>query len=72
MTVAPLLYTPEEAADVLRLSRTEIYRLIRVGELESVRIGARRRLPAQALNEYVDRLRDMQARPSTRIRRNAS
>ena len=69
MTPEPLLYTPEEAAETLRLSRTEIYRLIRVGELESVRIGTRRRLPAQALSEYVERLRDTQARPSTRIRR---
>ena len=54
----PLLYKPEEAAEALRVSRTRIYELIRGGQLESVKSGRNRRIPAEALDEYVARLRD--------------
>ena len=53
-----LLYKPEEAADALAVSRTRIYELIRGGQLESVKSGRNRRIPAEALDEYVARLRD--------------
>lgn len=52
-----LLLTPEHAAELLAVGRTKIYELLRTGELESVRIGAARRIPAAALTAYVEGLR---------------
>jgi excisionase family DNA binding protein len=52
-----LLVTPEDAAEFLAVGRTKIYELLRTGALESVRIGAARRIPASALTAYVERLR---------------
>jgi excisionase family DNA binding protein len=54
----PLLLTPEQAASSLAICRTKVYELIRAGELESVRIGFSRRIPAAALTDYVQRLRE--------------
>ena len=51
---APLLYTPAEAADVLRVCRTTVYALLRSGELKSVVVSKRRRLiPAQSIDAYI-------------------
>jgi excisionase family DNA binding protein len=52
-----LLLTVEEAAKRLRLSRTLVYRLISSGQLESVKVGRLRRVPAECLPEYVAALR---------------
>jgi excisionase family DNA binding protein len=54
---AGLLLTVEEAAERLRLGRTLMYRLIMSGELESVKVGRLRRVPAECLPEYVAALR---------------
>ncbi len=52
-----VLLTVEEAARRLRIGRTLCYRLIGSGELESVPVGRLRRVPADAVNDYVARLR---------------
>jgi excisionase family DNA binding protein len=52
-----MLLTVEEAAERLRLGRTLVYRLISSGELESVKVGRLRRVPAECLPEYVATLR---------------
>ncbi len=52
-----LVLTVEEAADRLGIGRTLMYALITSGEVESVRIGRLRRVPADALDEFVFRLR---------------
>jgi excisionase family DNA binding protein len=52
-----VLLTVEEAARRLRIGRTLCYRLIGSGELESVPVGRLRRVPADAVHEYVTRLR---------------
>lgn len=52
-----LLLTVEEAARRLGLGRTFVYRLISSGELESVKLGRLRRVPADCLPEYVATLR---------------
>ena len=52
-----LLLTVEEAAKRLRLGRTLVYRLISSGQLESVKVGRLRRVPAECLPEYVAALR---------------
>lgn len=52
----PLLYTVEEAAEVLTISRWKVFDLIRVRELRSVKIGGLRRVPRSAIDEYIARL----------------
>ena len=52
-----LLLTATEAADVLGIGRTKVYELLRIGAIESVRVGKSRRIPATALHEYVEWLR---------------
>lgn len=56
-----LLLTPERAADQLDVGRTTVYSLIASGELDSVKIGRSRRIPADALVAYVERLRTRDA-----------
>ncbi len=48
------LYRVEEAAQLLGVSRTRIFDLIKLGELRSVKIGSSRRIPAGALDEYIE------------------
>lgn len=51
-----LLLTPEEAAEVLSLSRSRVYALMCAGLLGSVKIGGSRRIPAEELRRYVAEL----------------
>jgi excisionase family DNA binding protein len=51
-----LLHTVEEAAQLLNISRWKVFELIRTNELRSVKIGGLRRIPAKAIDEYVERL----------------
>ncbi len=53
----PLLYRPEDAATALGIGRSKFWKLIASAEIETVRIGRSRRVPAQALEDYVERLR---------------
>jgi len=48
-----LLLRPEEVADALAVGRTAVFELIRTGELRSVKIGKSRRIPAEAVVEYL-------------------
>ena len=52
-----LLLNTSEAAQVLGICRSKLYELLRSGRLESVRIDGSRRIPADVLEEFVDRLR---------------
>ena len=56
MTI-PILLTPTEAARALGIGRSKLYELMQDGVLESVHIGACRRIPAEALTALVERLR---------------
>ncbi|MPY79828.1 MAG: helix-turn-helix domain-containing protein [Actinophytocola sp.] len=51
-----VLLTAEEAAERLAIGRTAVYALLKTGELDSVRIGRLRRIPANAVENYVHRL----------------
>jgi excisionase family DNA binding protein len=47
--------TVDEVARHLRVSKMTVYRLIHSGELRCVRIGRSFRIPADAVNEYLNR-----------------
>jgi excisionase family DNA binding protein len=55
-----VLYTMEEAADLLSVGRSTVYDLIRMRLLETVKIGRSRRVTAAALAELVERLREQE------------
>jgi excisionase family DNA binding protein len=57
----PLLLTVEQAAERLGIGRTLTYALVSAGEIESVQIGRLRRIPADALPAFLDRLRGITA-----------
>ncbi len=51
-----VLLTTVEAARALGVGRTKVYELIKTRRLRSVKIGACRRVPVDAVREYVDSL----------------
>ena len=53
---AVLMVRVEEAAEMLGLSRTAMFGLIARGEVKSVKIGSRRRVPVAALHAYVRKI----------------
>ena len=56
--VPPILFTPEEVARLLMVGRQRVFDLMGTKELRSVMIGARRRVSARALSDYVTRLEE--------------
>ncbi len=52
-----LLLTPTEAATALGIGRSKVYELMQTGQLESVHIGACRRVPAEAVHSFLLQLR---------------
>jgi excisionase family DNA binding protein len=54
--VEKMLLTPEEAAEMLSIGRSKVYELMASQALGSVKIGTCRRVPAEALQAYVDQL----------------
>ncbi len=55
-----ILLTVEEAARLYSVSHSTLYVLIQRGELQSIKIGASRRVPVAALDEFVARQRELQ------------
>ena len=52
-----LLLRPIEAAEMLGLSRAQVYSLCSRGDLPSVRMGASVRLPEEDVLRYIERLK---------------
>jgi excisionase family DNA binding protein len=52
-----LLLRPAEAAQVLGIGRTKLFELLASGDVESVCIGHCRRIPLDALETYLTKLR---------------
>jgi excisionase family DNA binding protein len=55
-----LLYSPEEAAGLLGIGRTFMFHLLATGEIDSLKIGRRRKIPRDAIDCYIERLRAQQ------------
>jgi excisionase family DNA binding protein len=53
MTLDKALYRIPEAMRLLSMSRTVIYQQIRAGRLRAVNEGRARRIPAEAIADYV-------------------
>lgn len=49
----PLVYTVEEAAEALRIGRTQAYELARTGGLPTVRLGRSLRVPRHQLEALI-------------------
>ncbi|GAA3621330.1 hypothetical protein GCM10022267_04390 [Lentzea roselyniae] len=54
--VEHIVLTVEQAAKRLNIGRTLMYELVTTGVVESVHIGRLRRVPLQALTNYVNKL----------------
>lgn len=52
----PLLLTPEQAAYLIGKSRTEVYSLIRTGQVASVKSGRRRLVSRASCERFVEAL----------------
>lgn len=50
------LFTVLEVAQLLNIGRTKVFHLMAAGQLQSVRIGRLRRVPAEAVEAYVQSL----------------
>lgn len=50
------LLNMREAAILLSLGRSSLYTLVATGQIRSVKIGRSRRIPADAIDEFVARL----------------
>lgn len=57
----PLLLTPQQAAELLAIGRTTLYGLLKAGLIASVHIGGSRRIPYEAIRQYVACLMDTNA-----------
>lgn len=55
--MAKLLLTVQEAAELLGIKRSKLYELLAAGEIESVKIGAARRVPQAAIEAFIEELR---------------
>lgn len=51
---SPRLLTVNEVADVMRVSKMTVYRLIHAGELPAIRVGKSFRVPQGALNQLLE------------------
>ncbi|MGI9079733.1 MAG: helix-turn-helix domain-containing protein [Acidimicrobiales bacterium] len=55
------MFSVEEAVDATTLCRSTLYELMAAGDLESVTVGRRRLIPAQALEDFIAKLRRVPA-----------
>lgn len=49
-TLAPLVYTPDQVANILHLSKKTVYQLIDKGEIIAKKLGKVYRIPATSLS----------------------
>ena len=59
MADIPMLFTPVQAARVLNVSRSQIYVLMKGGQLGSVHIGRSRRIAQAHVTQFIDNLMEV-------------
>lgn len=52
----PFMFNPRDTAKILSISRSQVYQLLKTGELESVQIGRSRRISQDQLVRYINKL----------------
>ena len=55
----PMLYTPVQAARVLGVSRSQVYVLMKGGQLGSVHIGRSRRIAKEHVIQFINHLMEI-------------
>ena len=53
MNLHPTMLTPTQAATLLNVSRSHVYRLAERGQIPSVRLGTTLRIPYQQLIDHI-------------------
>lgn len=61
LTHTRVLLTVEDAARAMAVGRTTVYQLLAAGSLRSVKIGRARRIPIDAIRDYVAGISEDQA-----------
>jgi len=56
MNQLPVLYTPQEVARIMSISRSQVYNLMNSHQLESVHIGRSRRITMDQIHQFVGQL----------------
>ena len=51
-----VLLTPEEVAEALHVGRCTVYDLLRTNQIQSFKIGKLRRIPVDAVHEFIKRM----------------
>ena len=51
-------YTAHEVAEILRLSYPTVYKLIKNGDIEAVKLGAHYRVPKSAIENMINKNKD--------------
>ena len=59
------MYTVPEAAALMSLGKRTVWRMIHDGEIESVKRGRSRRIPRQAVADYIASLRAASGSPAS-------
>lgn len=53
-----LLLTTDQAGHALQIGRSHLYKLLRRGEIKSIKIGRNRRIPVMELERYIEQEMD--------------
>lgn len=53
-TEAPVLLKPDEAIELLKVSRAQFYNLVREGVIPSLKLGKSIRVPLRALEAFIE------------------
>jgi excisionase family DNA binding protein len=65
MSAEKLLHSPEETAEMLGVGRSQVFELIVRNEIESFKIGRLRKVPRDAIDTYIERLRGQAGQTAT-------
>ena len=58
MSQLPILFTPNQAAKILNISRSSVYNLLKEGTLGSINIGRSRRIAQSHMEVFIAKMDD--------------